>query len=108
MHRELIEVPEGFVIDHKNGDTLDNRKSNLRACKQSENAKNQTKKRSDNTSGYKGVTWWKRDGNWKAQLYVDGKNINLGYFDCKHEAAMMYNFWAKDIFGEFASLNKLN
>lgn len=107
MHRELLGVPEGFVVDHINGDPLDNRKSNLRICRQADNAKNQTKTRSDNSSGYKGVTFWKRDGNWKAQLYTNGKNINLGYFDNKHDAARMYNFWARDMFGDFASLNTI-
>lgn len=107
MHREVMEAKDKEVVDHINHNTLDNRRENLRVCAQVLNMAN-ARIRSDNTSGYKGVTWYKRDKKWKAQLQYKGKNINLGTFESRHDAAKMYNFWAYDLFGEYALLNKIN
>lgn len=74
-----------YQIDHINGDRKDNRISNLRSVTNHENSKN--KRFSDkNTSGFTGVTWFKRDQKWKAQIMHKGKNYHLGYFDCAKEA----------------------
>jgi hypothetical protein len=107
MHREITGAKKGEVVDHLNHQTLDNRKSNIRVCSQTFNNANH-RMRTDNTSGYKGVYWNKRDKKWTAQINFKGKNRNLGNFDSKNDAARMYNFWALDLFGEHALVNEIN
>lgn len=106
MHREIMGAEKGLVVDHINHDTIDNRKTNLRCCSQSFNMANASL-RLDSISGYKGVHWFPRDSKWKARICVDGKTTHLGLFESKHDAARMYNFWAKDIFGDHALLNEI-
>jgi HNH endonuclease len=79
MHRFILKIPKEKVCDHINRNKLDNRKSNLRIVTQSQNMMN-SKKPITNTSGYKGVTWFLRDGVWKAQIKLNQKNFHLGYF----------------------------
>ena len=77
------EDPGDFDIDHKDGNGLNNRISNLRLTK--ENMKNK-KLQKNNTSGSAGVTWHKAAGKWKAQLRINGKQTHLGYFVEKSDA----------------------
>lgn len=104
MHREVMKVTKGQFIDHKNGNGLDNQKSNLRLCSNQENSRNQRLKVS-NTSGYKGVSWSKQLNNWAVQIRINGKKVHGGYFLDKEEAAKKYNELAKQYHGEFANLN---
>ena len=80
MHRIIMHVNNDLLIDHINRNRLDNRKSNLRIVDNQHNSFNQTI-RSTNTSGVIGVTWWKRDQNWSAQIKYNYKSHRLGYFD---------------------------
>lgn len=105
LHRLILGAPKGVVVDHINGDKLDNRKSNLRLCDRHGNARNRSQPKTTNLSGFKGVTWHKRIGKWSARIGVDSKNINLGYFDDPKEAARVYNKAAIKEHGEFARLN---
>lgn len=102
LHRVIMGEPEGLEVDHINGDKMDNRKSNLRISTRSQNARNRPRYKS-NKSGYKGV--YERNGKYQSQIRNNGKLIQLGTFDNRHDAARMYNFWAKDLFGEYARLN---
>jgi hypothetical protein len=104
MHRLLTEAPDDCVVDHKNGNKLDNRRSNLRVTSSSNNLAN-SKIRKDNSSGYKGVYLHTKNKNWIARIQRNNKMVHLGSFDNPHDAARMYNFWAKDMFGEYARLN---
>lgn len=76
-------------IDHINGDTLDNRISNLRECSPSQNGENR-RRFSNNTSGYTGSSWNKRLRKWHAQITVGGNKIHLGYFDSAESAGAAY------------------
>lgn len=76
--------PEG-VIDHINGDTLDNRIKNLRDCSRSVNSRNSRKYKS-NKSGLTGVSWHKSSGKWVAQITINGKRKHLGLFCDKFSA----------------------
>lgn len=87
--------------DHINGNTLDNREENLRSATNAQNTQNQGL-RLDNTSGYKGVTWDKRDKKWKAQIEANGKGKSLGNFDTPELAYQAYCEAAKKLHGEFA------
>lgn len=103
MHRVIMNYPES-KIDHINGNGLDNRKCNLRLCNQSQNKQNMDK-RIDNTSGFKGVTYCKRNKKFIAQIFVNNYNKNLGAYICKEDAARAYDLAAAKYFGEFARLN---
>jgi len=104
MHKDILTPVRGFVIDHINGNTLDNRKDNLRICTHSQNLTNVGKK-SNNTSGYKGVSWNKSHGKWQSQICVNGKTTYLGHFNDKLKAAKAYDDAALKHHGEFARLN---
>ena len=72
MHRELMNSPEGFFVDHRNTDTLDNRSSNLRLATRSQNQWNR-RKRKNTSSQFTGVSFYKRLGNWTACINVAKK-----------------------------------
>lgn len=105
LHRLIMGIPDCFV-DHKSRNTLDNRKENLRLCNNQQNCFNQGLS-TNNTSGYKGVTYRKDNKLWRARITVNGKKKSLGNFDTKEEAAERYNQAAIKHHGEFASLNEL-
>lgn len=109
MHRFLLSAPDELMVDHRNGDRLDNRRSNLRPCTNSQNQANRRTARGG--SAFKGVTWQKRPsgrGMWKAVLVVNGVAMYLGTFRTDLEAAAAYNDAALKHFGEFAHLNDLS
>lgn len=95
-------IPETFTVDHINRKPDDNRIENLRLATRSQQCAN-TKKwsLSETASQWKGVCAWKKKGKWR--LFVRGQY--LGLFDCQHDAATAYNFFAVELFGEFACLN---
>ena len=133
MHRVIMDPPKGMDIDHINGDTLDNRKENLRICTRSQNAQNK-KLRRDSASGYKGVHEQKKpikrkyvskktgkvtyyyympkkrfqayvgDPDWRKKG-LKNNHIKLGYYATAEQAARAYDKKAKELFGEFAYLN---
>ena len=104
LHRFILNAQHGEMVDHINGNKLDNRKSNLRLCTSSTNAAN-CKVHKHNTSGYKGVS---RSGKrWRAYIVKNDKQIHLGCFKTKESAAEAYNKKAVELFGEFAKVNKL-
>lgn len=100
LHQFLTGFPR---TDHRNGNGLDNRRANLREATQGQNVYNQIRTRG--SSGFKGVTWWKRDGCWKAQISSNGRNRHLGYFRTAEAAAHAYDEAARELHGEFATLN---
>jgi hypothetical protein len=104
MHRVIMDAPSGIMIDHINGDGLDNRQSNLRCATNQQNQFN-SRKRRDNTSGFRGVCWREDKKRWRARIRVGGKQQHLGLFKTAEEAARAYDEAAKRLHGEFASLN---
>lgn len=105
MHRFIINPPNNFLIDHKDGDGLNNTKINLRACTHGQNNTNTRLKRA-NTSGFKGVDWRRKDNLWRAAIRFNGTKIHLGQFSTKEEAAKKYDEAAIKYHGEFARTNK--
>jgi len=106
IHRLIMKANKGEIIDHIDGNKLNNMKENLRICTTSQNMMNRPAPIS-NTSGFKGVWWHKRANKWTAGIELKGKQIHLGSFDFKKEAAKAYNNAAIKYFGEFANLNKI-
>lgn len=110
MHRVVLgDIPKTMQVDHINGDTLDNRKINLRIVTNQQNQFNATGK--GNRTGFKGVVHMKKEthGNLKkpyfAHIMLNRKNISLGYFATPIEAARAYDKAAKELFGEHARTN---
>ena len=107
MHRQILNCPDGMMVDHINHDTLDNRVTNLRICTNRQNQQNSRRHR-NTSSQYKGVTWHKRDRKWQAQICVNGKRVYLGQYDSDIEAARVYDKAAIAYFREFACPNIFN
>lgn len=105
MHRVIMNTPEGMLTDHINHDTLDNRRSNLRVCDQSQNNANSRMLRSNTKGQFKGVSKHPASERWYAQISVNKNHIYLGCFKSEIDAARVYNEAAKKHFGEFAYLN---
>ncbi len=86
MHRLLTGAPKGLQVDHINGDSLDNRKSNLRFATQSQNNAN-SRHQTNKSSRYRGVSWIKRRKRWRAFIQHEGRYIHLGHFEDEKQAA---------------------
>ena len=102
MHRAIVKPESGEHIDHRNRNGLDNRRCNLRVATLRQNLAN-SRPRNGCGSRYKGVSWHKQDGLWRA--YIAGKHIGL--FRDEVAAALAYDVAALDRWGEFARPNFL-
>lgn len=91
----------GNDIDHKDLNKSNNAWSNLRKATRSQNFMNKAIS-NKNTSGFKGVSLFKRDNLWHAQIQIRGQNRHLGYYKTPEEAHVAYCEKAKELFGEFA------
>lgn len=85
MHRLILGAKSGEMVDHINGNSLDNRRSNLRLATHKTNGQNRSKQR-NNTTGFKGVNKY-RNGKFRASIVVNRKSIHLGYFSSAMEAS---------------------
>lgn len=108
LSRLILSAVSGQIVDHINGNRLDNRRENLRLATHTENGRNR-RISINNTSGFKGVTYCKALNKWIAQIEIkvdsNRKGISIGYFANKVEAAKAYDAKALELFGEFAKLN---
>tara|TARA_B110000858_G_C17394385_1_gene289643 strand:+ start:97 stop:492 length:396 start_codon:yes stop_codon:yes gene_type:complete len=93
--------PKGFQIDHINGNRLDNRIENLRIATYAENQWN-AKKRIDNKSGIKGISWHKASKSWRAQIKQNKILYHLGLFKSLEDAKDMIENKRAELHGEFA------
>lgn len=102
MHRFILGLADSDKRfgDHINGNTLDNRRCNLRIATPSENNMNSVL-RKDNVSGCRGVFWNKLNRKWRARIAVYGKNIEIGSFESKEEAIAARKKVEIEYFGEF-------
>ena len=103
-HRIIFLMHRGYLpdeIDHIDGNGLNNDVENLRAATRSQNGSNRGTQ-TNNTSGFKGVSWHKTSNKWQAVIKFDGKQRHLGYFDTPDAAHEAYKAAAKRLHGEFA------
>lgn len=103
LHRSIMKQSRGngLVVDHIDGNPANNCRSNLRVCTQGENTRNKARS-SNNTSGFKGVSWDMQHRKWKADIMCKNKHIHLGYFDTPEAAHEAYCQATKKYHGEFA------
>jgi AP2 domain len=101
MHVAILGANGG---DHIDGNGLNNRRSNLRPSTRHQNGWNRGKQK-NNTSGFKGVSWYQSHQKWNAHIQAFGKIKHLGFFDSILEAAKAYDAGAIKYHGEFAKLN---
>lgn len=105
LHRLLTQCPPLLLADHRDGDTMNDRITNLRVVNHRQNALN-ARKPKNSSAPYRGIT--KRKLGWQAQIHTDGEHgpvKTLGYFDTPEEAARAFDAAALHYFGEFARLN---
>lgn len=103
MHRQIMEPPPHLVVDHIDGNGLNNTRANLRICTDGENLGNR-RVSPKNTSTFTGVTYLARTDRWKATI-MDGRYIHLGWYATAEEAALAYDTAALRLRGAFARLN---
>lgn len=105
MHRVVNKSPDTHMTDHRNLITWDNRRLNLRVADKSQNSANRKKsKRSGLSSVFKGVSFHKSTGLWRARVHLNGFET-CAYFKTEGEAALVYNALAAQHFGEYARGN---
>jgi hypothetical protein len=93
-----------MVVDHIDGNGLNNTRANLRICTIAENVRS-SRRRTDNGSGYKGVGFHKASGKWVARIVTNGEKMYLGLYESPEQAAAVYDLAAHKYHGEFARLN---
>ena len=103
VSRLIMKAKPGNIIDHINGNVLDNRKSNLRLATHTQNMQNAKKHNGKVTSLHKGVS--KILNRWRARITINGITKHLGMFKSEEDAAIAYNIAAQQAFKEFARLN---
>lgn len=103
MHRMIIDAPPGYLVDHINGDTLDNRKSNLRLCTNSQNQQNTPSR--GGSSKYKGVSFNKKSKKWLAAFVFNGVRHYCGLWALEDDAARAVDKKRGEVCGDFASKN---
>ena len=101
MHRLLMDARPGEIVDHIDRNPLNNTLENLRICTRRENSANTTLRR-DNSAGFKGVSFVKSSGRYRAYIFANGKQKHLGMFDTAAEAAARYAEAASALFGSYA------
>ncbi len=106
MHRLLLKCSKTELVDHKDGNGLNNQRNNLRIATVTQNNWNSRPNRNVKTSTFKGINRSHCKSNpWRVQIMFNNKKIHIGYFPTERSAAMAYDLWAKDLYGDFAWLN---
>lgn len=104
MHQLILPLDPPLTVDHHNCNPLDNRKINLRSATRGDQQHNK-RIPCNNQSGYKGVSFHRLRGRWRATIKVDGRHVHLGLFDDPIDAARAYDEAALGAWGDFARTN---
>ena len=105
MHREIMNTLLDMQVDHKNGNSLDNQKSNIRTCTHQQNQFNKINPQKNNKLGIKGVRWYEKTKKFHARIGINGKYIHLGYYNVLGDADSAYRIAEEKYFCEFARCN---
>jgi len=104
LHRLLAGAKPGQLVDHADGNTLNNCRGNLRLCTAAENVRN-GRSQIYSASRYRGV--FAAENRWQSSITKNGVKTYLGLFNSESAAAAIYNLHAATMFGSFARLNTL-
>jgi hypothetical protein len=105
MHRRILELTDRHVQgDHRDHNTLNNQRANLRPVTKSQNMMNRSGAASHNKSGFRGVSWHREDRRWRARIKVNGKTMFLGNFTTPEAAFEAYGEANKKYFGEYGGV----
>ena len=102
MHREIMNTPKYLQVDHKDNDSLNNQKDNLRVCTNQQNNQNKKHSYKNNKCKIKGVCWDRNNKKFIAQIMINGKTKYLGGFNILGDADSAYRMAEEKYFGEFA------
>lgn len=105
LHREILRPADDQEVDHINGDSLDNRRANLRSVSHQQNTSAFQRQRPNKTSKFRGVNWDKKVDAWRAQICCRGNKIALGFSTSEETAAKLYDTYARKFLGEFTQPN---
>ncbi len=106
MHRLILPTPPDKIVDHINGDGLDNRRANLRIATHQQNSFNV--RSHGGASRFRGVSFEAASNLWRAYITLNGKRKYLGRHGLEIDAAKAYNMAAKEAYGDFARLNAVD
>ena len=106
MHRLVVNADNDKLVDHKNHNTFDNRKSNLRIVDKSQNMMNRRIAK-NNTSGVTGITWRNDSNKWRVRIQVNNKSISIGSYDTIEDAIEARNKAEEKYFGEYSYANSM-
>jgi hypothetical protein len=106
LHRYIKNCPDNKIVDHIDGNSLNNKKNNLRITNKKENSYNKSKS-SKTKNTFKGVYKNKKYNTYRSAIYKDGIGYNLGSYKDELCAALAYNLKAEELFGDFSNLNKI-
>ena len=101
LHHVICPPENGLLTDHRDGDGLNNRRANLRLASKAENGRN-SRMKSRNTSGFKGVHLHKETGKWRARISTGDKHVSLGLFATPEDAHAAYAKASAELHGEFS------
>jgi hypothetical protein len=107
MHRVIYGAKRGELVDHRNRNTLDNQRHNLRSSTYSRNGANRAKQSKPALSTFKGIWFDPKREKWRAALRFNGKTIFIGRYSTEEEAASAYNKKATEMWNEHARLNTI-
>ena len=102
IHRYILNAKKGEVIDHINGNKLDNRKENLRFCSRAENCRNRRKSPDGRSLEDRGAYYMARLNQWQSSIHVDGRLEYIGLFASKEDANNAYKKASLEHYGEFS------
>ncbi len=107
LHQLIKTCSREYIIDHINGNGLDNREENLRVCTIHQNNMNRPPNK-NSSSKYKGVSWNKASKKWCSRIKLNGKDFTFGFFNDEIEAAIEYDKRVKEFHGDFSWYNRDN
>jgi hypothetical protein len=105
LHREITQCEKDIMVDHIDGNPLNNCRNNLRACNKSTNGMNRSVQKNKKSSIYKGCFFIPKRNKYRCCIGINNKNKFIGYFEKEEDAAIAYNNAAILYHGEFAKLN---
>jgi hypothetical protein len=105
MHRLILNAPDGMIVDHRDGNGLNNSRANLRVVTHRENNINAAK-RAGCSSHHRGVDYHRSTRAWRARVWCGGRETLVGFFATEEEAVAARERAAREVYGEYVSVRR--